>query len=183
MHEVIWGHSWVCYQRSPGPPCVKWQWALLFWWGIFNFRKYLKKSWGRSPMSQVFREVTEKRNKNVWETWWSHAIVLSDGFLDIAAKRFPPHSPSTAIQAPNGLNHISPPDLQWLTEMVFFRNRKKPKHSTGHNAQFSMTVPTHKGKMKSPEQTSAAPRGLTSSGKESFPAPRKGWEYHLPLGT
>lgn len=117
---------------------------------------------------------------------WCHAIVLSDGFLDItthAAARFPPHSPSTAIQALNRLNHISPPDLQWFIEMVFFRNRKNAKHFTRHNPCFSMTISTHKGKMKSLEQISAAPIGLTSTGKESFPAPRKGWEYHFPLGT
>lgn len=114
--EVIWGHCWVCYQRTPGCPCVKWQWALLFWWGIFNFSKYLEKSWGMSPMRQVFREANKK---NVWEKSWCHAIVLLDGYLDIVthtAARFPPHSPSTAIQALNGLNHISPPDLQWLIE-------------------------------------------------------------------
>lgn len=117
---------------------------------------------------------------------WCHAVVLLDGFLDItthAAARFPPCSPSTAIQALNGPNHISPPDLQWFIEMVFFRNRNNSKDPTGHNPFFSMTIPTHKGKMKSLEQTSAAPIGLTCIGKESFPVPRKGWEYHLPLGT
>lgn len=88
-------------------------------------------------MSQVFRAATEKKKKNVREMSWCHAIVLADRFLDIAthaAARFPPHSPSPAIQAPNRLNHISPPDLQWLIETLFFRNRKNPKHPTGHNA-------------------------------------------------
>lgn len=43
-------------------------------------------------MSQVFRAATEKKKKNIWEMSWCHAIVLSDGFLDIAthaAARFP----------------------------------------------------------------------------------------------
>lgn len=76
-------------------------------------------------MSQVFRGATEKKKKTAWEMSWCHAIVLLDGYLDIAthaAARFPPQA--LQQQALNGLNHISPPDLQWLIEVVFFRNRK-----------------------------------------------------------
>lgn len=98
-------------------------------------------------MSQVFRRATERKNKTAWEMSWCLAIVLLDGFLDIAthaAARFPPHSPSTAIQALNGLNHISPPDLQWLIKVVFFRKRKNSKYPTGHDPCFPRTMPTQK---------------------------------------
>lgn len=181
--EVIWGHNLVCYRRTPGSLCVKWQWVLLFWWHIFNFGKYLEKSWGISPMSQVFREATERKKKknclgNVMV--WCHCPVRwIFGHCYTCCSKVSTPQPKHCNFSTVVLSDIGLPDLQWLIETVFFRNRKNSKHPTGHDPCFSMTIPTHKGKMKSLEETSAATRNLTSTAKESFPAPRKGWEYHL----
>lgn len=153
---------------------------------IFQLREVLEKSWEVSPMSQVFRGATEKKKKNCLGNVmvWCHCPVRwIFGHCHTCCSKVSTPQPKHCNFSTAVLSDISPRDLQWLIETVFFRNRKNSKHPTGHDPCFSVTIPIHKGRMKSLEETSAAPRSLTSTGKESFPAPRKGWEYHLPLGT
>jgi len=63
------------------------------------------------------------------------------------------------------------------------QEQEKFEEPAGQDPCSSTAIPKSKAKMKSLGQASAALRGLTSAGKECFPAPEKGWEYHLPLGT